>query len=371
MIKPRQDFTLRRALLSPDQVATMASADLERVVTQGRIARLLPSLTEQLRTQGELEKVPARVRRHMESASLVFQKQRHDLAYDCNSLRTALASCALPLVLLKGAAYIASDLPVGRGRLITDIDIIVPRQQIEQAERALNAHGWESSKLDAYNEGYYRRWSHEVPALLNRQRGTTLDLHHNILPPTAGPTVRPELLFEELREVEAGIFTLSYRDMVIHSATHLFHEGEFHHGLRDLWDLDRMLRDFPQRQPDFWQGLVNRARALELEQSLFHALNYTQKLFDTPIPAEVASEAKRGKSKFMLPAMDFLFVRAFRPDHPDCRLPLTGLALNLLYIRSHYLRMPIYLLLPHLARKAWMRRVSEKKEALENARESA
>jgi len=28
----------------------------------------------------------------------------------------------------------------------------------------------------------------------------------------------------------------------------------------------------------------------------------------------------------------------------------------MLYIRSHYLRMPLYLLLPHLLRKAWMRR---------------
>ena len=49
--------------------------------------------------------------------------------------------------------------------------------------------------------------------------------------------------------------------------------------------------------------------------------------------------------------MDFLFLRAFRPDQPECRLPFTGLALNLLYIRSHYLRMPLYLLIPHLAQK--------------------
>jgi hypothetical protein len=54
--------------------------------------------------------------------------------------------------------------------------------------------------------------------------------------------------------------------------------------------------------------------------------------------------------------MDFLFLRAFRPDHPQSKLPHTALALNLLYLRSHYLRMPLYLLLPHLCRKAWMNR---------------
>jgi hypothetical protein len=53
--------------------------------------------------------------------------------------------------------------------------------------------------------------------------------------------------------------------------------------------------------------------------------------------------------------MDFLFSRAFRPDHPQCKLPYTDLALGILYVRSHLLRMPLYLLLPHLVRKAWMR----------------
>jgi hypothetical protein len=75
------------------------------------------------------------------------------------------------------------------------------------------------------------------------------------------------------------------------------------------------------------------------------------------------------------PLMDFLFLRAFRPDQPECKLPLTDLALNLLYIRSHYLRMPLYLLIPHLVRKAWMKRFGgeqkvpemDDKKAAENA----
>ncbi len=176
-------------------------------------------------------------------------------------------------MLLKGAAYMLAELPVGRGRLITDIDILVPHQRIDEVERAFNKFGWESSHVNSYNDRYYRKWGHEIPPLTNRKRGTTLDVHHNILPPTAGPNVNARLLFDKLIEVKPGIFTLSWQDMVIHSATHLFHEGEFHHGLRDLWDLDRMLRDFPGRDPQFWEGLVSRARELELQVSLFHGLS--------------------------------------------------------------------------------------------------
>lgn len=360
-------FQLLDVLLNPRSILAMDGAGLAHVISQGRVARLLASLGEHLDTAGVLRDVPFEARRHIESATLVFEKQRRDLAYDAEKLRSALDAGGIGLVLLKGGAYITSDLLVGRGRLITDIDIIVPRQQLATAEKLLHEQGWESHELDPYNESYYRRWSHEVPALINRQRGTTLDLHHNILPPTAGPTINPDLLFEELRELRPGVFTLSYRDMVIHSATHLFHEGEFHHGLRDLWDLNLMLRDFPERQPDFWRGLLDRARELELEMPVSHCLHYTQMLFATPIPEKVLEETNPWLPALRRPLMDILFRRAFRPSHPDCQLPLTGPALSLLYLRSHYLRMPLYLLLPHLLRKAWMRRFSEKGESLDTA----
>ncbi|MDZ7782450.1 MAG: nucleotidyltransferase family protein [Halioglobus sp.] len=353
-----REFTLRRVLLQPELLPDLPAPEVSRVVSQGRISRLLAALAAEVERTGLMPQLDERVRRHLHSALLVAEKQRHDLDYDCKSLQRALASAGQKLVLLKGGAYIQADLPVGRGRLITDIDIIVPKADIEAAEQALNSHGWESSQLDPYDEDYYRKWSHETPALVNRKRGTTLDLHHNILPPTSAPNVDASLLFERLREVRPGVYTLSLQDMVIHSATHLFHEGEFHHGLRDLWDLDRMLRDFPEREANFWGGLVPRARELELETPLFHGLTYTRLVFQTPVPASVMRQADSLPRRLRRPLLDFLYLRAFRPLQPDCRLPLTSLALNLLYVRSHFLRMPLHLLVPHLVRKAWMRRAA-------------
>jgi hypothetical protein len=54
--------------------------------------------------------------------------------------------------------------------------------------------------------------------------------------------------------------------------------------------------------------------------------------------------------------MDALLGRALRPPHPSCADRLTPLALFLLYIRGHYLRMPLGLLMPHLFRKAFIAR---------------
>jgi hypothetical protein len=368
------NFLLQDVLLQPDRILHLDNSQLKQLISQGRSSRLLASLALELEQAGITEQVPAPVRRHFLSAVLVHDKQKRDLAYDTGKIRLALASIGERLILLKGAAYLQAELPVGRGRLISDIDIIVPHQRIDEVEKTLNGFGWESSYVDSYNERYYRQWMHEIPPLGHIKRGTTLDLHHTILPPTAAANIDASLLFDDLLEVKPGIFTLSWKDMVIHSATHLFHEGEFHHGLRDLWDLDRMLRDFPEQDPLFWEGLVARARRLDLLGSLFHGLTYSQRVFTTPIPKEVMAQANSWPRRLRKPFMDFLFLRAFRPDQPECRLPFTGLALYLLYVRSHYLRMPLYLLLPHLVRKAWMGRFGgeektpeEEKEGVEGA----
>jgi Uncharacterised nucleotidyltransferase len=348
-------FLLQQLLLEPRRALDLNNEQLNQLISQSRSSRLLASLARELQTAGVDVQLPANVSRHLLSAVLVHEKQKKDLAYDCEKVKLAMDSIGEKLVLLKGAAYMLADLLAGRGRLVTDIDILVPGKRINAAEKALNTFGWKSGYINAYNKRYYRKWSHEIPPLTNRRRGTTLDVHHNILPPTAGPRVNADLLFENLIEVFPGIFTLSLHDMVIHSATHLFHEGEFHHGLRDLWDMDRMLREFPQRDPQFWDGLVARARELELDGSLFHALTYAQQIFETPVPHEAIRDAGNFLRNLRKPVMGLLFLRAFRPDHPQCRLPYTSIALQLLYLRSHFLRMPLYLLLPHLARKTWMR----------------
>jgi len=358
-------FLLQQVLLEPGRILQLSNAQLNQLLCEGRSSRLLASLAFELHSTGLDREIPPEIDRHLLSVRLVHEKQRRDLDYDSEKILLALQSVGEKLVLLKGAAYIVAELPVARGRLITDIDILVPHARIDKAEQALIASGWEPGAIDAYDDHYYRKWGHEIPPLTNKRRETTLDVHHNILPPTSGPNVDASLLFDNLIEVRPGIYTLGWKDMVIHSATHLFHEGEFHHGLRDLWDLDRMLRDFPLRDPHFWDSLVHRARELELLDSLFHGLTYAQAVFETPIPQAVIEDAGNWARILRKPVMDFLFRRAFRPDTPQCELPFTALALNLLYIRSHYLRLPIYLLLPHLARKAWMRQFKGKSDSTE------
>lgn len=341
-------------LLKPERAVELTEKDWDDVIPQARITALLATLYLRLKDNDLLENLPVRPLSHLYSAWVVHNKQNESLEYEARWLLRAFSDIDEPLIVLKGAAYILAGFPSSRGRLVSDIDLLTPEKSLKKVERGLNEYGWLSGEQDSYDEHYYRKWMHEIPPLGHETRESTLDVHHTILPPTTNTILDSNKLFSGLVEVRKGIFVLSPVDMVLHSATHLFHEGGFQHGLRDLWDLDRLLRDFGEIVPGFWSELLPRARELNLVESLFYALRYVKYFFETPIPGDVLSATGQARSgRQAAPLMDFLFSRVFLPDHPSCRLKYYDLTAFCLYIRSHYLRMPLYLLLPHLARKAW------------------
>jgi hypothetical protein len=346
------------ALKQPETCRSVTLKQWEDLIQQARVSSLLASLYAALQKNLLLDGIPERPRAHLFSAWVVHQKQIESLRYEKKWLLRAVQSAQTDLLLVKGAAYILAELPAAAGRMIGDIDILVPSDRLASVEAALHESGWEPGDMSDYDERYYRRWMHEIPPLGHISRGSTVDVHHTIIPPTANPLTDPRKLFQDSREIEPHVRGLSPADMVIHSATHLFHEGEFKHGLRDLFDLDRLLRFYGEHEPGFWEKLVPRAEELALAQPLYYALRYAERIFSSPVPGEVASASERAApaGTFKKAMMDFLFMRALMPEHPSCDQRFTGAARFCLYVRSHYLRMPLYLLVPHLIRKALMQR---------------
>lgn len=283
--------------------------------------------------------------------------------WELHILKKALAVVNEKLILLKGSAYVLKELPAGRGRVFNDIDILVPKSKLQQIERVLMTSGWVYTKLSEYDQRYYKQWMHELPPLRHAKRNTTLDVHHTIIPETAKLSLDVNQLFAQIRNdgPDEEVYTLSPIDMVLHSATHLFCDGELEHGLRDLVDLDALFVDFSSADSGFWKQLCPRAQELGLSLPLYYAIHYTSAILETDIPDEIMSYARKHGPRFPK-VMDFLFSRALMPDHSSCQDRFTGFARWVLYIRSHYLRMPLRLLVPHLLRKAWMRRLDSEKD---------
>jgi len=351
---------IRDVLLAPESITSLTPLDWDLLIRQGRRANLLARLAHVLNARGALDSVPSAPREHLVSAMRITERQTIAVRHEIACIANALEGSGVPLILLKGAAYVAADLPVSVGRIFSDIDIIVPRPLLGQAESALLQHGWRGSTLSPYDQRYYRRWMHELPPMRHFRRDTTIDVHHNILPETARLSADSHALLDNVVSVPGHdrVFVLQPVDMLLHSATHLFHEGEFISALRDLFDIDGLLRHFGSR-PGFWDELVRRAAAVGLSRPLYYALRVSVDLLRTEVPKDVLATASIGRPAAPLAwTIERCFSLAFQPVHPSVDTAAVKAARFALYVRSHWLRMPMHLLVYHLGRKALLRTTS-------------
>jgi hypothetical protein len=328
-------------------------AHWETLIRRAREADLLGTLAFRLDEQGSLAQVPAAPRAHLAAARIICAAQEAAVRREVGEIARALLPVGAPVVLLKGAAYLLAALPPSRGRLFSDIDILVPRHALPAVESALMLAGFATTHHHAYDQRYYRRWMHELPPMQHVKRMTILDVHHTIVPESGRVHPDPARLLRAAIPLigHDGFSVLSPIDMVVHSATHLFHNEELTHGLRDLVDIDALLRHFGTDV--FWKGLVGRAAELDLARPLYYALRWTQRLLGTPVPAQATSgSAQHAPSLPIGWLMDGLLAPALRPTAVRSS---TRWARRALYVRGHWLKMPMPLLAWHLTMKSFRR----------------
>jgi hypothetical protein len=181
-----------------------------------------------------------------------------------------------------------------------------------------------------------------------------VDIHHALLPLTGRLRPDPELLWAASRPLPDSPYrVLCPEDMLLHSAAQLFQDGEIAGDLSGLLDLHQLMQELGD-EAGFWDRLLPRAEQLELGRPLYYALRYCRRLLDTPVPNEVMRAAEAfapGQLNGRL--MDLLVPRVLEPRYPT-RRP-AHMSAWLLYVRSHWLRMPPGLLALHLLRKGLRR----------------
>lgn len=339
------------ALKTPQAMPGFSLQRWDVLIPQARAAGVLGRLGALAAPFSEM--LPGPVWHALEAGLTMAERQAVAVQHELAQLDAALADTGVPVVVLKGAAYVAAGIDAGAGRMMSDIDLLVPRAALGEVEAALMLAGWASQSRDAYDQRYYRQWMHEIPPMEHLRRGTVLDVHHNLLPETGRIRTHPAV-FIDAATLLPGMRCLrvpTLPDMILHSAAHLMHEGEWGHGLRDLADLHALIP--PACTDDFWTELSKRAHLLGLEYPLFLALEQLQQVFARPSPLLNRLPVRHN------PLLDALITRAVFSFDPHHRSALTRLAELALYVRSHWLRMPVHLLLPHLLYKACKRPVDD------------
>ncbi|MEG8019412.1 nucleotidyltransferase domain-containing protein [Sphingomonas sp. LR55] len=312
---------LARALADPSSVVGLDAEGWTALLAMARAEQLIGTLA--LRLDGLA--MPNAVKAILADARAAAEHGRRAALWEAEMARRALAAVDCPVVLLKGTAFVAARLSAGQGRSIGDLDILVPRASLDAVEAALLAAGWEWVKPDPYDEVYYRRWMHELPPLIHRERDRMIDVHHTILPLTARITPDAGALIEGSVALENGLRTLSSNGMIVHAAAHLFADGDLAGGLRNLWDIRCLVDEFGT------DGLGADALHHGLHREVARSLRLADALFG------------EGRTR----CIDRLYIRRLtaRDGWGRPTRPLTRFAF---YVRSHWLRMPPAMLVRHL-----------------------
>lgn len=295
-----------------------------------------------------LEEIPPEALRHFVNANIVSKKQAALAKKEASELFKALSDKADYIVFLKGAAYSVTDNPASLGRVYSDIDVLVPKHDLDNIEQYLCVVGWKRHEIDDYDEMYYRKWAHEIPPMQHSSRGTVLDIHHNLVPVISGKSINIQAFVKDYGTAHNNITVLCEPAMFFHSAIHLFFNEDMSSAFRDMTDL--YLVSSAQSEQFFHDVMaITEKYGFRKECILaFHLLSihFNIKLVEC-VKISISEELKH-ISLFELK----LLKRLTLPKHP---LLVDG---ELLFdqwlgeIRGHWMKMPLFILTYHITIKS-------------------
>ena len=204
-----QELLIKACLLDDAGAARAAFRDWSQAddlfFVDNGLNLFLMLLYERIKQWGETYRDHDRLRGVVRHAWVMHQRFRRDI----HQIGSTLGSAGIPVMLLKGAALNVNAYP-DANRLMSDVDIAVPRSQLRQATEALKSAGWTSnfrnldllpmvthacqfyrgdSQLDLHWEFFHGRPLDPtiMADIWQSARTTALDgIHYRMLPPECG-----------------------------------------------------------------------------------------------------------------------------------------------------------------------------------------
>ncbi len=341
-------------LVEPEKLLDLPPSALSGIVSEARYFNMVAQLKHLCESNGLWSLLPEHFKLHLNSACLFYENQRRKLDIEAEEIAKVLTPLNVQWMYLKGGAYHLNGMTSFYGRMMSDIDILVEEAALKRVETALRNNSWVAARISNYDEKFYRCWSQEIPPLRHLYRQVELDVHFNILPKTIKETVDGRHLFEQSITMDSRPLqkVLKPHAMLVHSAIHLFYESEYHKGLRDLYDICILIKDYSAGE-SFWDDLIDLQRKINNEQSVYLALRYSHIIYNAPVPSTVLEYYERFKpNKFYLWILDYCFLNVFTSMYPPHRKFGHSFSEAILYLRGHLKRMPLRLLIPHLTKKS-------------------
>ena len=330
--------SLLDVLRNPELAPRLGRDDWLSVLACAQRNQVIGQLGDMIRRAGHFDSVPDAAKRRFDLATHTSGQRSAVAQWEALTLRQAV-DASIPIVLIKGVAYAACNDANAAGRSFSDIDLLVHKQHLEAVESAAISLGWQPSNTDEYDTRYYRQWMHELPPMTHVRRRTVIDLHHGILPLISRVRVATPKLFDDAVPVGEGLYALSAIDRVIHCAVHTVVDGEAENTLRGLLDLHLLTAQHAATAEQL-AALASRAKSLGVANIALPALDAANLVFRPDLAPPVRSASR---------VAGWLQSAAVQ-SATGAKLSKTIASMALL-AHSHWIKMPLPTLIPHLIHK--------------------
>jgi hypothetical protein len=250
------------------------------------------------------QRLPAMLRR---AAARSLQVDR-----TLTEVSAALNQAAIPAIFLKGAFFrTLYPSPVLRG--MDDIDLLTPRDRLEEASQLITALGYERLRPLRRQDDLWLSADHHFIFRSTKPNQPPVELHWN-LGGSDGEWRTPPLdwFWDQAVALDANepypIRTLSPTAQLLHQAAHQFLQHPERVSLKWLYDLHQLVTQYPE-QID-WETAMAQAAAFHWSHALALALGGIRERFDTPLPGGVLARLERDAD----PRSIALFELANNPD---------------------------------------------------------
>jgi hypothetical protein len=196
----------------------------------------------------------------------------------------------IPVLLLKGLHLVADVYEAPTLRTMGDVDILVPRDRLDDAGRALADAGFDATPVAELAE-FCRTNSHLPRMAPPGGLGLGLEVHWNIELPTSPFDIVPAELWAAARPLrinDRDVLVLSPEHLILHLCLHACYHHRFDHTpLKQLCDIAAVLRRY-EGEID-WELLAGMAERWRIQAFVRFTLLLTRAVLRVRLPESVQS----------------------------------------------------------------------------------
>jgi hypothetical protein len=268
-------------------------------------------------------RVPDQVATAFRMSALQTDLRMQQLARRLEQTARVLAGQGIPFLLLKGAAVGAIVDPTFRARPMTDIDLLVHREDAERAGRALLEAGWSVTANPVYLE--MLREAHHLPHFVDpRLPGMRLELHVSLLPDDQPFALVESALWRDSRPAEApfsGASIPSPEHLALHICVHFAWMHTMNFG---AWRTFRAISEVTRAGNLDWERFTVEATEAKAGTSCYWTLRLAAAMSGVPNPDGVLARLAPPTPEWIRAALQRHFVASLvageGPTSPSVRL---------------------------------------------------